>query len=127
MKKLKILLVDDNIVFRDSLRGLLEKIDNVKVVAECSDGNQVIEKLKQTRVDLIFSDVMMQDVGGYETARLVKEYDSDIIVILFSFLDDFAVELRMKECGADGFISKVGVSHEMIAKELEKVPGFKVE
>jgi DNA-binding NarL/FixJ family response regulator len=127
MNAAKILLVDDSRVMRESLKFFLERMDNIQVVGECSDGNQVLEKLQQTKVDLVFSDVMMKDVGGYDAARLVKKYNKEIKVIFFSFLSYKDVEQRMKECGADGFISKVGVTREMIIKELEKIPGFKVE
>jgi DNA-binding NarL/FixJ family response regulator len=127
MNAVKILLVDDSLVMRESLKIFLEGINNVQVVAECSDGNQVLEKLKQIKVDLVFSDVMMEDVGGFDTSRLVKEYNKEIKVILFSFLAYETVEERVKECGADGFVSKVGVTYEMITTELEKIPGFKVE
>ena len=127
MNAVKILLVDDSPVMRKALKIFLDGIDNVQVVGECSDGNQVLEKLKQTKVDLVFSDVMMEDVGGFETVGIVKGYNKEIKVILFSFLAYETVEQRMKECGADGFVSKVGVTFEMIIKELEKIPGFKVE
>ena len=127
MKTLKILLVDDSQIMRESLKQFIEGIENVKVVGECSDGNQVLEKLKQIEVDLVFSDVTMKDVGGFDTTKIIKKYNKEIRVVLFSLLTFDVVEKRMKECGADGFISKVGITMELVMNEFEKIPGFKAE
>jgi DNA-binding NarL/FixJ family response regulator len=127
MKSIKILLVDDSAVMREALRLLLERMAHVTVVGECTAGNQVLDRLKQTEIDLVFMDVMMKKVGGYEAARIIKQYNKHIKVIFFSFLDLNAIGQRANECGADGFVSKVGVTKEMIINELEKITGFKVE
>jgi DNA-binding NarL/FixJ family response regulator len=127
MKTIKILLVDDSSLVRDSLRAFLDRISNVIIVGECSDGDEVLDKLKENKIDLVFMDIMMKNIGGFEAAGIVKDYDEEIKVIFFSFMDYWAVKRRMKDYHIDGFISKIGVTEKMILKELKKVPGFKIE
>ena len=118
---IKVLLVDDNTLIRLSFRHLLRSVPNLKVVGECSDGSEVITFLENNKVDLIFMDIVMKNVDGFQATRKVKENYPHVKVIAFSSLDYNSSADRMKKSGADGFISKFEADKSRIISELKKI------
>ena len=59
MKKHKVFIVDDHEIFRIGLRLLLNKIDDVEVVAEASNGKEFLELINKVDVDIVFMDISM--------------------------------------------------------------------
>jgi DNA-binding NarL/FixJ family response regulator len=127
MKSTRVLLVDNSSLMRESFKSFLGHLPKLNIVGECSDGDQVIDKLKQLEVDLIFMDINMDHIDGFSTTRLVKAFNKNIKVIFFSMLAYDEIEKEVVECGADGYIPKMGVTHEILMKELEKVIGFQAD
>lgn len=121
MKTTRVLLVDDNEPIRQFFKNLLADVPNLNVIGECSDGIQVVPFLQKNKVDVIFMDVIMQFMNGYETITKVKESYSNIKIIGFSSFDHVKSISKMKESGADGFISKFDVNRELVISELKKV------
>ncbi len=123
MKSLRILLVDDNVAIRTSFKKLLNNISNLNTVGECSDGAEVIPFLKSNEVDVIFMDIIMKVMDGFETTKKVKNNHPSIKIIGFSSSEFVTNITKMKDCGADGFISKFDATEELIMLELNKVMG----
>ena len=121
MKPIRVLLVDDNVIIRKSFILLLSKIAHVNVVGECSDGVEVIPFIKHHQVDVIFMDINMKLMDGYEATKLVKQYSPDIKVIGFSSQDYMSTIDKMITSGADGFISKYNAEKLLIIAELDRV------
>lgn len=122
-KQLNLLIVDDNSIIRMSFKYLLNTIINLNVIGECSDGSEVIPflKLNKNKVDIIFMDVIMKVVDGFEATRKVKEHNPKIKVIGLSSTDYREIVSKMMSCGADGFISKFDVDKQTIITEINKV------
>ncbi len=122
-KQLNLLLVDDSSIIRMSFKYLLNRIINLNVIGECSDGSEVIPflKLHKNKVDVIFMDVIMKVVDGFEATRKVKEHNPKIKVIGLSSTDHTEIISKMMSCGADGFISKFDVDKERIIVELQRI------
>ena len=79
-----ILVVDDEQGARDSLEVILE--DNYQVLT-AESGQEALDTLKKTPVDVILLDVHMPEMDGLETLRKIKEQDEEIDVIMISALD----------------------------------------
>ena len=122
-KPINILLVDDNVIIRKSFKQTLSNISNIKIVGECSDGREVIPFLQANEIDVVFMDVIMKFMDGFETTEIVKKHYSNIKVIGFSSSNYFSSISKMKKSGADGFISKFDATEELIIFELKKVMG----
>ncbi|MCO6500867.1 MAG: response regulator transcription factor [Vicingus serpentipes] len=120
-KTIDVLIVDDNSSIRSSFRVFLNNIPNINIVGECSDGGEVIPFLEKNKVDIVFIDVIMKFIDGFEATENIKKYYPHIKVIAFSSLDHYSFRKRMKESGADGFISKFDVNEEQIVSELKKI------
>ncbi|MGC9330399.1 MAG: response regulator, partial [Bacteroidales bacterium] len=84
MKKLKICLVDDHQLFREGIRFLLERIDNIEEIREADSGASCLNLLKSWQPNIILMDIEMNGINGIETTIRVKEKYPDIDVIALS-------------------------------------------
>jgi len=116
-----ILIVDDNLLIRESFIKVLKNIHNMNIIGECSDGVEVIPFLEKNKTDIVFMDIVMKFMGGFETTKKVKLCFPEVKIIAFSFSDQLSFIDRMKKCGADGFISKFDATEELLITELKKV------
>jgi len=98
-----ILVVDDEQGARDSLEGILED-NNQAVTAE--SGQEALETLKKTPVDVILLDVHMPEMDGLETLRKIKEQDEEIDVIMISALNLARKAVDSIKSGAYDYITK---------------------
>ena len=103
---IRVLLADDNAFVRDSLVDLLTAGGDITVVAECSDGDEVVEAAESTRPDVVIVDLAMARVGGLEAARrLLAVRPESRVVILTATLSAAAVR-EARELGVVGDLLK---------------------
>ncbi|MEM6456947.1 MAG: response regulator transcription factor [Acidobacteriota bacterium] len=102
---MRLLIVDDHALFRDSLRGLLTA-RGIDVVGEASDGARAIALADRLQPDLVLMDLAMPGMDGLEaTRRLRAEHPSIKIVILTASHDDDDLFEAIK-AGAEGYLLK---------------------
>jgi DNA-binding NarL/FixJ family response regulator len=70
--KIRVLLVDDQLLFRRGVRALLEEEKDIEVVGEANDGHEAIELARATKPDAILMDVNMPVLNGIEATRAIK-------------------------------------------------------
>lgn len=102
-----ILIIDDELLVRVTLAGLLEKKTNYHVeMAE--DGVQGLEMAKQLNPDVILLDVMMPNMNGYEVCKRIRSDPQigEVPIIMITAMDDRDVKLNSLMVGADDFLSK---------------------
>lgn len=103
---LKILLVEDDELFRLGLRVRLEKEDGFEVVAEAEDGETAIDLVKRHTLDAVILDVGLPGIGGIEACRQIKQHHADLpILILTSHIQKPLIN-RLIEAGAQGYCVK---------------------
>jgi len=85
----KVILIDDEPLARLLLREYLEKYESVEVVAECNDGFEGAKAIAQLHPDLIFLDIQMPKINGFEMLEILQEYPS---VIFTTAYDEFALK-----------------------------------
>jgi DNA-binding NarL/FixJ family response regulator len=116
----RIVIADDHIVLRQGLRALLSIIDDFEVIAEASDGFEVLPLVERERPDLLIIDLSMPNLGGIETiARLQKSKDKPRILVLSAKDDESSVSQAMR-AGANGFVPKTA-SHEELEFAVRSV------
>ena len=100
------LVVDDLLPNRKLLNSLLSR-EGYSVV-EANSGEEAIEQVKQQRIDIIFMDVMMPGIGGYEATSKIKALTTEhfIPIILVTALDEHQGMVAGIEAGADDYITK---------------------
>lgn len=112
---IKILIVDDHQMFIDGIKALLRNEKRFKIVEEALDGNTALEKIKNTSIDIMITDISMPGMSGTELTRFVKkEYPQIKILVLTMYNEqDVANEILMSE--AEGFILKNTGKQELVS------------
>lgn len=102
----KVLIVDDQELIRESLKIVLSTHDDIDVVGMAGDGFEVLDILKREKVDVILMDIRMPRMDGVFCTKAVKEqYPTTKIIILTTFDDDDFVFSALKY-GASGYLLK---------------------
>lgn len=70
---IRVLLADDHALVRQGIRSLLEKLDDIEVVGEVSDGRQALELSKTLNPDIAFMDITMPGLNGLEAVTRMKK------------------------------------------------------
>lgn len=106
MKKLRLLLVDDQSLFREALRTLLSLQPDLEIVAEAENGERAVALAKVHRPDVVLMDLRMPVLGGVEaTRRLTQAVPSARVVVLTTFEEDEDVFEALR-AGAAGYLLK---------------------
>jgi DNA-binding NarL/FixJ family response regulator len=106
MEPLRILLVDDHILFRKGLASLLASRPGVKVVGEAGDGLEAIDRARETRPDLILMDIGMPNCNGLEATRCIKCEMPGVQIIMLTVSDDDQDLFAAIKWGAQGYLLK---------------------
>ncbi|MCG8582486.1 MAG: response regulator transcription factor [Bacteroidales bacterium] len=106
MKKLKVHIVDDHLLFRQGLHFLLKNCEFVSVINESDNGQQFLEEVQKCKPDVVLMDIEMPIINGIEATREVLKQLPDIKVIALSMYSDEIFYREMLEAGARGFLLK---------------------
>ena len=105
---MKILVIDDSLLYLSMVNKYLNEIPKVSEVILCSNPNEVMGIVEMKNIDIIIMDVIMPGISGFElleSLRSEKRYD-DIPIIMFTSLNDTENFKKCYELGASDFISK---------------------
>ncbi|CAM3371375.1 response regulator transcription factor [Mycobacterium frederiksbergense] len=108
-----VLLVDDQDLVRSGLRRILRRKDGFVIVAECSDGDEVLDALAEQSVDVVVMDLRMKRVDGIEATRRLAEAGGPPVLALTTFNEDDLLSGVLR-AGAAGFVLKDSSAEELI-------------
>jgi DNA-binding NarL/FixJ family response regulator len=112
---IRVLVVDDQAIIRVGVARILGPEDGFEVVAECEDGDEVVDAVAEHRPDVVLMDVRMRRVDGVSAIRaLVAAGDPPPVVVLTTF-DDDDVLWGALDAGAAGFVLKDASAEDLIA------------
>lgn len=106
MANVKIALADDHKIVRDGIKTMLESQPEIDVVAEASNGNEILEKLQNTMVDLVVMDINMPEKDGIQATKELKEKHPKVKVLALTMSNDDLHIRQMIQAGASGYIMK---------------------
>ena len=106
MEPHKIILVDDHSLFRNGLRGLLERCTECRVVGEAASGEEFLAMLDGADADIVFMDFAMPGLDGAQTTERALAQRPDLKIITLSMFGEESYYSRMVEAGARGFLLK---------------------
>jgi DNA-binding NarL/FixJ family response regulator len=111
---INIIIVDDQEIVREGLKMILSLHEEVNIIAEASNGKELIKLLKTLSPDVILMDIRMPIMDGIEATKLVKEMYSTIKIIILTTFDDDEYIFNGLKNGADGYILKDSGSKEIM-------------
>ena len=114
---LRALIVDDEPLARDELAGLLDELGGVEIVGKCGNAVDALKALKAERPDVLFLDVEMPGVTGFELLGMLDD-DLQPAVVFVTAHDAFAVK-AFEEQAVDYVLKPV--EKERLAKSLERL------
>jgi DNA-binding NtrC family response regulator len=104
MNNTKILIVDDELIMRESLAGWLER-DEYKVDTAAS-GEEALKKLTQSRFDIMLVDIKMEGMSGLDVLRQVKNDEPDVAVVMITAYGSISTAIEAMKNGADDYLLK---------------------
>jgi DNA-binding NarL/FixJ family response regulator len=114
---IRVVLVDDQTLVRQGVRGLLELVPDIEVVGEASDGQEALEKVPQLKPDVLLLDIRMPRLSGIAVLEALRKADAlPPTLVLTTFEDGDAVIAAIK-AGAKGVMLK-DVSLEDLAEAI---------
>ncbi len=111
---LKILLVEDDELFRLGLRVRLERESGLEIVAEAEDGETAIEMVKSHSLNIVVLDIGLPGLGGVEACRQIRQLSPDLPVLVLTSHTQKALINRIIEVGAQGYCIKGAPSQTLI-------------
>lgn len=105
---MRIMVVDDSIVFRSQISSALVGVEGIEIVGTAPNGKIAVQKLEQIQVDLITLDMEMPELNGIETLKLIKQKGIKVKVIVFSSQTVRGAEKALEALreGADDVVAK---------------------
>lgn len=115
-----IMIVDDHEIFRKGLAMVINKMKNIKVVAEAGNGQEFLDLLEKTKADLVFMDIQMPVMNGIEaTKTALLKYPGLKIVALSMFGEEEYLQ-NMVDAGVRGFLLK-NISKEDLLRAIQLI------
>src|SRR5207253_9723706 len=109
-----IILADDHELVRKSIAALLRDEPDFDVVAECSNGREMLDLVTRHKPAVAIVDVAMPELNGIEVTRRIKELSAQTRVIVLSNYADATYVREMLKAGAVGYIVKSGAAQDLI-------------
>lgn len=124
VSKSEMLFVEDNDLFRGTLKESLQKLFPSMVVHEVPDGKEALQKLDAIRPELIIMDFQLPGENGFQLTRKIKMSYPDVKVMILTSYDTPEYREAADRCGANCFVAKSSLNDrelETLVKSL--LPG----
>ncbi|MBF8304400.1 MAG: response regulator transcription factor [Dehalococcoidia bacterium] len=113
MGKIKIFLADDHLILREGIRSLLQKLPDIEVVGEATDGETAVNEVSRIIPDVVLMDITMPN--GLEATRQIKEKHPQVKVLILTMHETGQYLSEMLQAGASGYVVKTTTSADLIS------------
>jgi DNA-binding NarL/FixJ family response regulator len=115
-----IMIVDDHEIFRKGLAMVINKMKNTKVVAEAGNGQEFLDILEKTKIDLVFMDIQMPIMNGIEATKAALQKFPDLKIVALSMFGEEEYLQNMVDAGVRGFLLK-NISKEDLYRAIQLI------
>jgi two-component system NarL family response regulator len=117
---LRLLLIEDDELFRLGLQVKLQQELGIEIVAEAEDGETAVEMVKRYPLDVVLLDVGLPGIGGIEACRQIKQQNPSLPVLVLTSHSQKSLIMRLIEVGASGYCLK-GIAAEALILAIRSV------
>ena len=119
---IRILIADDQELMRQSIKMMLDGVDDFEVTDAVSNGTKVVRSIRENKPDIVLMDVRMPKMDGVVCTKIIKENCPEIKVIILTTFDDDEYVINAIKNGASGYLLK-GISFDELTESIRKVYG----
>jgi DNA-binding NarL/FixJ family response regulator len=112
--KTKVVLADDHELFREGMKAVLAREDNIEVIGEAATGGRAVELCLQLNPDVAILDVSMPEMNGLIATKAIKKVCEDTRVLILSMLMDEDAVAQALNGGANGYVLKDSAIEELL-------------
>jgi two-component system, NarL family, response regulator DegU len=105
-KKIRVLICNKYVLFREGIKSLLQDGMLIEVVGEADTARQAIDQAARLKPDVVLMDLVTPDLSGSEATRRIIAVHPDVRVLILSLRDDETLVSHCFEAGASGYIPK---------------------
>jgi DNA-binding NarL/FixJ family response regulator len=114
LKPINLAIVDDQTLYRKTLKNYLTEHDSIKVVIHVSDIFELLNKIQHFKVDVLIIDAFMPGVKSYEAIKMIREKCPEVRILVLSMNKNLDMISDLMESGINGYISKTDDPEELI-------------
>jgi DNA-binding NarL/FixJ family response regulator len=111
---IKVLAVDDHLIFREGIKRVLSAATDIDVAEEAGNGKEALKALEMDRFDVVLLDLALPDIDGVDLLRRIKHDTPDLPVLVLSFFPEEQYAIRVLKEGASGYLTKESVPRDLI-------------
>ena len=115
MAKIRVLLTDDHMLFRQGIRTLLTAEPDMEVTGEAGNAAEAVEMARQSRPDVVLMDIGMAGMSSFEATRQIRKERPDTRVVFLSMYDDEDYLAECVDIGASGYILKESPAEQLVS------------
>ena len=120
---IRILLADDHVTYRNTVRELLEHEPDLEVIGEVGDGADAVRADREACPDVVIMDIAMPAMDGIEATRRIREQRPDARVLALSLHSDPRFVEAMLKAGAAGYVLKQDSFEDLLSAVHEVAAG----
>ena len=121
---IRILITDDYAIVRQGLARILEKNQEMKIVAECSNGIDALNWLRDHDCDVALIDISMPGMNGIDLLKQLREEKPKLPVLVVSIYPEDQYAVRLIKAGASGYLTK-GCAPAILTEAVRQIAGGK--
>jgi len=113
-KSISVLIAEDQTLFREGIKDLLDGEKGIQVIGEAVDGNEVLRLAKKLKPDVILMDIKLPHLDGISATRQLRQDLPKTNILILSAFEDEAHVLEAIQAGANGYLSKMLPASELV-------------
>jgi DNA-binding NarL/FixJ family response regulator len=111
---IRVLVADDDRLFRESVLALFWKEERIQVVGYASNGEEAVERASALRPDVVTMDLQMPVMGGLEATRIIAERLPDVRIVVVAASEYSDQDRLAREAGAAAYVAKTRMATDLL-------------